>query len=401
MKGEKILELKQERAGLTTSIRSLIDEFGDKEIPAEKREELGKMETRFDAINEQILVEERQLQRERIAGEKKEPAPGDQRTEREEEIRTTFRNYLITGNQDAYNEYRALQQDNPTQAGYLVAPEQFVAEIIQEINNSLFVRKLANVLPPLKGAKSLGYPKRTARMTRASWGTEIAAPTPDTALAFGKREFKPNPASAEILVSKTLIRNAPNAEQIVRNEISFMFGELMEIAYMTGDGAGKPLGMFTASPDGISTARDYSDGNTANSITFDGLIGAKYNIKDQYQAALQWIFHRDAVKQVAKIKDGDGQYIWQQSTQLDQPDRLLGKPINMSEYAPNTFTAGLYVGMLCDLKMMYWIVDGLGMEIQALTELYARTNQIDYLARIETDGMPVLEECCSRIKLGA
>ena len=70
----------------------------------------------------------------------------------------------------------------------------------------------------------------------------------------------------------------------------------------------------------------------------------------------------------------------------------------MSEFAPNTFTNGLYVGLYGDLKY-YWICDSLNMEIQVLAELYARTNQIDYISRIETDGAPVLSEAFARVTL--
>jgi HK97 family phage major capsid protein len=83
---------------------------------------------------------------------------------------------------------------------------------------------------------------------------------------------------------------------------------------------------------------------------------------------------------------------------MGTPDMLLSKPVNVSEYAPNTFTTGLYVGLYGDLKY-YWICDALTMEIQALMELYARTNQIDYITRIETDGAPVLSAAFARITL--
>ena len=167
---------------------------------------------------------------------------------------------------------------------------------------------------------------------------------------------------------------------------------------MTGNGAGRPLGLFTASADGISTARDIATGNTATEIKFDGLYEAKYAVKSQYQAAAEWIFHRDAVKKIAKLKDSDGQYIWQPSVVMNVPDMLMGRPVNMSEFAPNTFTNGLYVGLYGDLKY-YWICDSLNMEIQVLAELYARTNQIDYISRIETDGAPVLSEAFARVTL--
>lgn len=400
MDGKKLIELKQERATLTTGIRALMTEFEAKEMPQDKKDELAKIEARFDQINDSILKEEKQLERERIIGESLEDAETKPKESKKlHELMNAFSNHLRHGNSATFEAYNALQQTNPTQAGYLVAPEKFVMELIKELDNTFFFRKIAKVLPPLQGAQSLGYPKRTARMSRATRGTEIQAPTADTSLAFGKREFKPAPAVAEILLSRTLMRNAPEVDGIVRAEMNYAFGEMLEVEYMTGSGAnGECLGAFTASNDGISTSRDFSTGNTTTAITFDGLFEAKYGIKSQYQPRLQWIFHRDAVKQIAKIKDGDGQYIWQPSVALNQPDLLMGKIVNMSEYAPNTFTTGLYVGILGDFSY-YWIADSLAMEIQVLTELYARTNQIDYIGRLETDGMPVLEECFARVKL--
>lgn len=167
---------------------------------------------------------------------------------------------------------------------------------------------------------------------------------------------------------------------------------------MTGNGANQALGVFTASNDGISTARDVSTGNTNTAITYDGLKEAKYFMKAGYWPRLRWVFHRDAVKMLAKIKDGEGRYMWQDSVRVGEPDILLGFPVHMSEYAPNTFANGLYVGILGDFGK-YWIADSLAMEIQVLAELYARTNQVDYIARLENDAMPVLEEAFVRVTL--
>lgn len=396
MDANKIIEMKQKRATLVGDIRVLMDAYATEEMPQDKKDELGRMEARFDTLNGSIIKEEKQLERERLIGEAQAKLEPENKAD---EISMAFADHLRIGSQSTFEAYAALQQDNPTQAGYLVAPQKFVSELIKELDNILFMRRIAKVLPPLEGAQSLGYPKRTARLGAAAWGTEIAAPTTDASLAFGKREFKPQPASAEILISKTLIQNAPNVDQIVRDEMAFMFGVLQENAFMTGSGANQPLGVFTASNDGISTARDISAGNTATEIKIDGLLEARYSIKEQYQRNLQWIFHRDAIKKIAKLKDSDGQYVWQASVIPDQPDRLLGKPVNMTEYAPNTFTTGLYVGILGDFSN-YWIVDSMNMQLQVLMELYARTNQVDYLARIEVDGMPVIEEAFARVKLG-
>jgi HK97 family phage major capsid protein len=130
----------------------------------------------------------------------------------------------------------------------------------------------------------------------------------------------------------------------------------------------------------------------------DGLIAAKYALKDAYRMKANWLFHRNAVEQVSKLKDGDGQYLWQPSVQAGQPDRLFNLPIVTSEFAPNTFTTGLYVGLLGDFSF-YWIVDSMDLEIQRLVELYAETNQTGFIGRAFTDGQPVLAEAFARVKL--
>lgn len=389
-----IYELKQNRAKIVADMRAIMDKYDTEPMDGEAKAAYAKAEAEFDAINARIDAEQRQMERERMAGEvegHKEP------NVKNDELGKAFSAHLRMGTAETLGAYNALQQSVPTQAGNLVAPEKFVSDLIAEIDNALPFRQFAKKYR-LTGAQSLGFPKRTERMNSAAWGSEISAPSPDATLAFGKREFKPNFATAEILVSRTLISNAPDVDGIVRAEIAYDLGELLEDAYMNGDGSGKPLGLFTEDSNGISGARDISTGNTETEITFDGLMEAKYAIKQQYQANLRWLFHRDAVKQLAKVKDANKQYIWQPSVVEGTPDRLLGKPVTMSEYVPNVFTTGKYVGMLGDFRN-YWICDGMYMELQVLRELYARTNQIDYIARLSTDGMPVLEECFSRIKL--
>ncbi len=395
MDAKKLIEFKQERATLTASIRDHMNKFENAEMDGQAKEELAKMEADFDRVNNLIVAEEKQLNRERVIGEQ-QPEP---QRKTSDELLTAFSNHLRIGDSSTYAIYNALQQDNPTQAGYLVAPEKFVTELIKEMADKSFMRQKANVLPPLKGAQSLGYPTRTAGMSSFAWGTEIQAPTADAALAFGKREFKPHPGTSEILISKTLIRNVSNADALIRGEISEEINKNLEEAYMTGSGAGQPLGIFTASDDGIPTSRDVSTGNSATELKFDGLINCKMSVKEQYRRNAEWIMHRDVIKQIMKLKDSNGQYIWQPSVTQGAPDMLLSSPVNESEFAPNTFTTGLYLAVFGNLKN-YWIVDSLAMEIQVLMELYARTNQADYLTRIETDGAPVVSAAFARAKLG-
>ena len=314
----------------------------------------------------------------------------------------TFKRYIVRGAAGLVGEEaRALQKDSDVAGGYLSAPIQWQAELIQTRDNAVFMRQISRVLPPLATADSLGAPSLDADPADPEWTSELAIGTEDSTMAFGKRELTPHPLAKFIKVSRTLLRRSTlSADAIVRERLAYKMAVVEENNYLNGSGAMRPLGIFVASANGISTARDVSTGNTATEIRFDGLKEAKYALKAQYRRGpgVAWIFHRDAVKQIDKLKDGNGQYIWQVSVLPGEPDRLLSYPVYESEYAPNTFTTGLYVGMLGDFSY-YWIVDALTMTVQVLVELYAGSNQVGYLTRLESDGMPVLEEAFSRLKL--
>jgi HK97 family phage major capsid protein len=293
----------------------------------------------------------------------------------------------------------ALRSDDADKAGYLIASEQFASDLLKEVDDLLYIRQYART-HTVREADSLGIRKRTARAATFAWSSELAVSTEDSTLAFGKKVLTPHAATGLLKVSRDFVRRSTmSADQIVREELAVDAAELLEDGYLTGNGSQQPLGVFTASDDGISTSRDVSTGNTTTAITADGLIEAKYALKSQYRrAGARWLFHRDAVKQLAKLKDGEGRYMWLPGIREGEPDMLLGLPIDESERVPNTFTTGLYVGLLATWRY-YEIADALDIEIQVLTELYAATNQIGYIARLKTDGMPTLEEAFVRVKL--
>lgn len=294
-------------------------------------------------------------------------------------------------------ELRALQADKDASGGYTIAPEQFVNKLIMAVDDQTFIRQWADV-SKMVTAQSLGLPYLAADPADSAWTTELAIGTEDSTMSFGKRSLEPHPLAKSIKVSNKMLRLNPDVESLVISRLAYKFGITFEKACLTGSGASQPLGVFTASADGISTGRDVSTGNTATSMQFDGLKEAKYTLKGNYWPRAKWLFHRDGVKQLAKLQDDMGRYIWADSVRVGEPDLLLGIPAFMSEYAPNTFTTGLYVGILGDFKF-YSIVDALDFSVQRVVELYAGSNQTGFIGRLESDGMPVLEEAFVRVKL--
>jgi len=316
-----------------------------------------------------------------------------------DEYRAAFGKLLSQGARSLTDaETRALQADSDTAGGFTVAPQQFVSQLIKDMDNEVFMRQRATKFS-LASAASMGAASLANDPADSDWTTELATGNEDSTMSFGKRELNPHPLAKRIKLSNKLLRMSTiGIDSLVRSRLAYKFAVSQEKAFMTGHGVGQPLGIFTASANGITTARDVSTGNTTTSITFDGLIEAKYSLKGAYWNKADWIFHRDAMKMIAKLKNGEGDYIWRESVRDGEPDRLLGRPVMMSEYAPNTFTTGLYVGMLGDYSN-YWIADALDFQVQVLKELYAETNQTGYIGRLETDGMPTLNEAFARVKL--
>jgi HK97 family phage major capsid protein len=416
----KSIELRNEKGVLVTQYRGVLDKVTADKRKApntEEAEQLRKMDAAMDELEVEIARHEKQEQREagvtQIDGGKRPGVdPADPAAKNGKGIRASaeygeaFNRFLAGGKEAIGNvspEIRnALQSDSDVGGGYLTASEEFSSRLIEVVDNEVFVRRLATKTT-LTTAQSLGIPARTADVDDAVWTSEIATGTADTGLVLGKREFKPHPLAKRILISKKLLRLNSAVQDLVIRRLGYKVGVSEEKAYMSGSGAEQPLGVFTASASGIDTSRDVKTGSATGFVTpstgvspSDCITDMLYGLKAQYQANATFIFNRTIVQEIRKFKDLYNQYIWQPGLTAGEPDRILNRPFYMSEYAPNTKTNGKYIGVCGDFSK-YEIVDALNIEIQVLLELYAETNQVGYIARMETDGMPVLAEAFTRL----
>jgi HK97 family phage major capsid protein len=402
----KLKDLLQKRAKIVADLRGMWDK-ADVEKRGLNTEEVSQEDSlnkELDQVEKRIETEERLQKYEKETPESeetrgKETAQSKAAKPRAtEEYRDAFGAYLRRGLSGlAPHEVRALSAGNLAEGGALIPSEQFVNDLIKAVMDPMVVFDSATK-QLLEKAVSLGCPTLDADPADADWTSELGTGSEDSTMAFGKRVLEPKPLAKRIKVSNKLLQNAVvGAEAVVLERLAYKVRVAAEKAFMTGNGATQPLGLFTAHASGISSSRDVVTGS-ATDYTFDGLIDVQMSVKPQYRAKAKWLFHRDGVKKVRKLKDTTNQYLWQPSNQVGVPATLLGNAVNESEYVPNTFTTGLYVGMYGDLSM-YWIAIALEMVLQRLVELYAETNQVGFIIRAEMDGMPVLEEAFARIKL--
>jgi HK97 family phage major capsid protein len=381
----------EDRIAKLESLESREDDLGKSNDEKENRDEVdGEDENRDDD-------EDRKRNR-RSAWSRPEPV---QSRAASKEYRKAYSQYLKTASMPA--EFRDVTVTGGDGGQYLVTPVQLSKDVVIALNNLCFVRQLANV-EQVNQAVSLGCPRIATDVSDSDWTTEVGALTPDSSFGPDRRDLTPRLLSKAILISMQELAVSNNVEKIVMDRLAYKHAVAQEKAFLRGNGTSTgPLGVFTASSSGISTARDVTASSTT-AFNADDLLNVVYGIPSQYQQskAFGWIMHRDAVKMARKLKSAVGDYLLQPGISQDRGDTLCGYKLYQSEYAPNTFTSGLYVGILGDFNF-YKIAElngeyG-GYNVQVLKERYADTNQIGYIQRQWLDAMPVLENAFARLKL--
>jgi HK97 family phage major capsid protein len=366
-------KLLEQRTALLAELDGIIDR-GEATEEAETR--LAGIEMELDRINKMIDAEERNAERRKAlqAARAEEEIP-EKATEVDE-----FRSILKGESRDvSYSEN-------------VFAPKAFVSSLIKALDDVLFVRRLARKFMLTK-AEGITVPKRTGKATSFTRGDTPAA---DSTLAYGSVTIKPEAANALVKLAKKLVKvSAVPIEQEVISELARDIAEGLEAEYMTGTGANDTgEGIFNATA--VPTSRDVTRGS---GVTADAFIAAKNKIKSGYNPV--WVIHPDNLTEVETLKGSDGQFIFQSSMRIGEPDTILGIPVMKSDKAPGTSATGDYLAALVDFGRGYGIADVEEMEMQILTELYAASNQIGYKAYLLTSSKVLDTEAIVRIKVGA
>ena len=190
-----------------------------------------------------------------------------------------------------------------------------------------------------------------------------------------------------IKVSDELLSDSVfDLEGYIAREFARRIGAKEEEAFFTGDGSGKPLGILAASggaETGVTAASE-------TAITSDELIDLFYSLRAPYRKKAVWILNDSTIKAIRKLKDANGQYIWQPSLVAGTPDTLLGRPVKTSTYMP-AIAAGAKTVMFGDYSY-YWIADRQGRTFKRLGELYAPNGQVGFLGSERVDGRLTLPE---------
>ena len=134
----------------------------------------------------------------------------------------------------------------------------------------------------------------------------------------------------------------------------------------------------------------------ADKITMDEVIDLFYSLRAPYRRNAVFIMNDATVKALRKLKDGQGQYLWQPSITAGTPDTILNRPVYTSGFMP-TLATGNKTILFGDLGY-YWVADREGRSFKRLNELYAPTGQVGFLASQRVDGKLILPEAVKVLK---
>ncbi len=387
-----ILELRAKRAKAWDAAKAFLDSKrgADGLLSAEDVATYEKMEADVVNLGKEIDRLERQQALDAelnravntpITGKPAAPA-GEEKTGRATaEYRKSFWN-VMRSKMPSPEVMNALQVGTDSEGGYLV-PDEFERTLVEALEEQNIFRTLAHVIQTSSGDRKIPV---VASKGSASWVDEEGA-IPESDDSFGQISIGAYKLGTMIKVSEELLNDSVfDLEAYISREFARRIGNKEEEAFFTGDGTGKPLGVLAETGGaevGVTAA-------AAAAFTADEIFDLFYSLKAPYRRSAVFVMNDASVKALRKLKDNNGQYLWQPSLTAGAPDTLLNRPVYTSAFMP-ALAAGVKSILFGDLSY-YWVADRQGRSFRRLGELYAPTGQVGFLATQRVDGRLILPE---------
>lgn len=288
-----------------------------------------------------------------------------------------------------YEVRNVLSEGVDSEGGYLV-PDEFENTLVSGLEEEGSIRSLAHVFTTSNGVHKI--PVVQTKGT-ANWIDENGS-YGDSDDVFGQEQIDAHKVGTVIKVSEELLNDSAfDLEKYFQEEFARRIGAKEEEAFIVGDGSKKPTGILHTSGGaevGVTAASD-------KAITADEVIDLFYSVKAPYRKNAVWVLNDSTVRAIRKLKDSNGQYLWQPALHEGDHETLLGKKILTSPYMPE-IGAGQKVVMFGDLSF-YWIGDRQGITFKRLNERYADMGQVGFLASKRVDGKLVLPEAIKVLQM--
>lgn len=239
------------------------------------------------------------------------------------EIETKALNDWARGVQS--DETKTLQITGAGQTGGVVVPGSFVASVINRLITIAPVRGVASVIS-ISGTEA--EIPRLKTVADAGVVAETAA-RPETEPEFELVKIPTFEIARQIPVSRQLIEDsAVDLTSFLADHIGHVFGQVEANLIIAGAGTTEPQGFV-----GEAGVAEVNGGN-ANLITADGLIDLVYALPQSYRSNAAFMMRGQTIAAIRKLKDSNGQYLWQPAVAAGQPASLMGYPLYEADNIP-------------------------------------------------------------------
>ena len=331
----KLKTLKEKRATIYTSIDELRQATDGREMTAEEQQRWDTMLSDYDKADKAVEAEERYQDISRRQAEeqvaRRDATIGQQLGE---EYRRAFGDYLLNGASGISQESRgAIERAGIAGlAGGLIIPKTLASEIEVALKSYGGMFEAASIITTSHGG-DLILPTINDTEAKATIVSEYDQST-RRAPSFGSVTLKAYTYRTPIVpVSQELLQDSAfNLDALLSTLLAESFARGINADLTNGTGTGKPTGVVNAAVD--SGAKP-----AAASITLDNIIDLIKSVNSSYARNGKFMFNRNTLWELAKIKDQSGRYIWHESTRDGSPATLFGK-----EYILNDDIADIGAG---------------------------------------------------------
>lgn len=254
----------------------------------------------------------------------------------------------------------AMQTGVDPDGGYLV-PTINSGRIISRIFETSPIRQFAEVMPI--AGKEMTF-ERNDEEAAAGWVGETEPRTETTTPKLGVGKIAVHEMYAQPKVTQVLLEDAGvDVEAWLDGKVGDKFGRLEATAFINGDGNNKPRGFLTY-PHGTSGATiEQVNSGSGTAITSDAIWNLVFALKDGYSANARHFMRRTTVRDVVKMKDGQGNYLWSKGDIVaGQPATLADYPVVRCEDMPSVAAGALAIAF-GNMRAAYTILDRLGISV--------------------------------------
>lgn len=286
-----------------------------------------------------------------------------------------------------HEEIRSLTIGTDASMGFIV-PTEFEKNMVKALDENNIMRSLCRVIKTDSDRK---IPILTGHTT-ASWIDENGAYT-ESDTAVGQKTLEAYKLGVLTLASEELAYDAGfDLGAFLSEDFGKAMGDKEETAFISGTGESQPTGVLADAEVGVTSA-------AVAAITGDELINLVHSLGRAYRKRAVFMMSDDTLLLLRKLKLSTGEYVYQESLHTDEPSKLLGRPVHISDGMPAP-TAGNKAVLFGDLSY-YWIADRSGKYFQELRERYAELGQIGYKANQRVDGKLVMPAAVQILQMKA